>query len=241
MFFCIRIMSVKKTQKGVFMNSFKDENSLILETLIGIFSVNKGKIKILLMRKKDDPYKGHWILPGSILNVNETLEDNVNSVINVKLGLPSMYIEQCYTFSELNRNQDARILATSYIGLIDNITLVLKKQDREGIELEWFDINSIPKTAYDHDQIIAKLVEYLRKRITNSNILRILFPSDFTLPELQKVYEQILNIKIDRRNFRKKLLNLDYVVYTGDVNEGYMGRPAKLYRFNEELKERNIF
>lgn len=241
MFFCIRIMSVKKTQKGVFMNSFKDENSLILETLIGIFSVNKGKIKILLMRKKDDPYKGHWILPGSILNVNETLEDNVNSVINVKLGLPSMYIEQCYTFSEFNRNQDARILATSYIGLIDNITLVLKKQDREGIELEWFDINSIPKTAYDHDQIIAKLVEYLRKRITNSNILRILFPSDFTLPELQKVYEQILNIKIDRRNFRKKLLNLDYVVYTGDVNEGYMGRPAKLYRFNEELKERNIF
>lgn len=234
-------MSVKKTQKGVFMNSFKDENSLILETLIGIFSVNKGKIKILLMRKKDDPYKGHWILPGSILNVNETLEDNVNSVINVKLGLPSMYIEQCYTFSEFNRNQDARILATSYIGLIDNITLVLKKQDREGIELEWFDINSIPKTAYDHDQIIAKLVEYLRKRITNSNILRILFPSDFTLPELQKVDEQILNIKIDRRNFRKKLLNLDYVVYTGDVNEGYMGRPAKLYRFNEELKERNIF
>lgn len=234
-------MSVKKTQKGVFMNSFKDENSLILETLIGIFSVNKGKIKILLMRKKDDPYKGHWILPGSILNVNETLEDNVNSVINVKLGLPSMYIEQCYTLSEFNRNQDARILATSYIGLIDNITLVLKKQDREGIELEWFDINSIPKTAYDHDQIIAKLVEYLRKRITNSNILRILFPSDFTLPELQKVYEQILNIKIDRRNFRKKLLNLDYVVYTGDVNEGYMGRPAKLYRFNEELKERNIF
>lgn len=223
------------------MNSFKEENSLMLETLIGIFTVNKGKIKILLMRKKNDPYKGHWILPGSIVNVNETLEDNVNKVINDKLGFPSMYIEQCHTFSELDRNQDFRVLATTYIGLIDNITLVLKKQDREGIELEWFDINSIPKTAYDHDKIIIRLVEYLRKRITNSNILRILFPSDFTLPELQKVYEQILDIKIDRRNFRKKLLNLDYVVYTGDVNEGYMGRPAKLYRFNEELKERDIF
>ncbi len=223
------------------MNSFKEENSLMLETLIGIFTVNKGKIKILLMRKKNDPYKGHWILPGSIVNVNETLEDNVNKVINDKLGFPSMYIEQCHTFSELDRNQDFRVLATTYIGLIDNITLVLKKQDREGIELEWFDINSIPKTAYDHDKIIIRLVEYLRKRITNSNILRILFPSDFTLPELQKVYEQILDIKIDRRNFRKKLLNLDYVIYTGDVNEGYMGRPAKLYRFNEELKERDIF
>ena len=127
------------------MNNFKEENNLIVETLIGIFTVNKGKIKILLMRKKDDPYKGHWILPGSILKQNETLDDNVNNVINVKLGFPSMYIEQCYTFSSLERNQDVRMLATSYIGLIDNITLVLKKQERENMELEWFDINSIPK------------------------------------------------------------------------------------------------
>ena len=223
------------------MSSLKEDYSLKLETLIGIFTVDKGKIKILMMRKKAEPYKGYWILPGKMLNIKETLEDNITNVVCEKLGLPTMYIEQCYTFSNLNRHLEERVLATTFIGLIDNITLVLKKQDREGIELEWFDINSIPKTAYDHDQIITKLIEYLRKRITNSNILRILFPSDFTLPELQKVYEQILNIKIDRRNFRKKLINLEYVVYTGDVNEGYMGRPAKLYRFNEELKERDIF
>ena len=223
------------------MSSLKEDYSLMVETLIGVFTVDKGKVKILMMRKKTDPYKGYWILPGELLNKNETLEDNITDVVCDKLGLPTMYIEQCYTFSNLNRHLDNRVLATSFIGLIDNITLVLKKQERDDIELEWFDINSIPKTGYDHDKIINKLIEYFKKRIINSNILKILFPSDFTLPELQKVYEQILNVSIDRRNFRKKLINLGYVIDTGDVNEGYMGRPAKLYRFNDELESRNLF
>ena len=223
------------------MSSLKEDYSLMMETLIGIFTADKGKIKILMMRKKTDPYKGYWILPGEMLNKDETLEDNITDVVCDKLGLPTMYIEQCYTFSNLNRHLDNRVLATSFIGLIDNITLVLKKQERDDIELEWFDINSIPKTGYDHDKIINKLIEYFKKRIINSNILKILFPSDFTLPELQKVYEQILNVSIDRRNIKKKLINLGYVIDTGDVNEGYMGRPAKLYRFNDELESRNLF
>ena len=222
------------------MSSMKVD-TILVETLIGIFTIDKGKIKILLMRKKDNPYKGYWILPGSILSVDETLEDNITDVVCDKLGLPSLYIEQCYTFSNLNRNPDDRVIATTFIGLIDNITLVLKKQEREEIELEWFDINSIPKTGYDHEKIINKLLDYFKKRIINSNILKILFPSDFTLPELQKVYEQILNIEMDRRNFRKKLINLGYVIDTGDINEGFMGRPAKLYRFNDEIEERNLF
>ena len=223
------------------MSSNKKDYNQLLETLIGIFTVDKGKIKILLMHKKTEPYKGYWVLPGSLLSNNETLEDNITDVVCDTLGLPTMYIEQCYTFSNLNRDPDNRVVDISFIGLIDNITLVLKKQERDEIELAWFEINSIPKTGYDHDKIINKLVEYLKKRIINSNILKILFPSDFTLPELQRVYEQVLNTEIDRRNFRKKLVNLGYVIDTGDVNEGYMGRPAKLYRFNDELEERNLF
>ncbi len=223
------------------MSSTKKEKNQLLETLIGIFTVDKGKIKVLLMHKKTEPYKGYWILPGSVLNSDETLEDNVTDVVCDKLGLPTMYIEQCYTFSNLNRDPDNRVVATSFIGLIDNITLVLKRQEKDDVELSWFDINSIPKMGYDHEKILNKLLDYFRKRIINSNILKILFPSDFTLPELQKVYEDVLNIKMDRRNFRKKMINLGYVIDTGDVNEGYMGRPAKLYRFNEEIEERNIF
>lgn len=223
------------------MSSLKENYNLMIETLIGIFTVDKGKIKILMMRKKTEPYKGYWILPGNLLSDKETLEDNITDVVCDKLGLPTMYIEQCHTFSNLHRHLDNRVLATAFIGLIDNINLILKKQDKDDVELEWFDIDSIPKTGYDHDKIIAKLITYLKKRIIDSNILKILFPSDFTLPELQNVYEHILGIKLDRRNFRKKLINLGYVTDTGDVNEGYMGRPAKLYRFNEEIESRNLF
>lgn len=223
------------------MSSANKDYNQFIETLIGIFTIDKGKIKILLSHKKTEPYKGYWVLPGELLTNKETLEDNITDVVCDKLGFPSLYIEQCYTFSNLNRGMENRVLATCFIGLIDNITLVLKQQERENIELSWFDINSIPKTGFDHDKIIIKLIECFKNRIINSNILRILFPSDFTLPELQKIYEQILNIKIDRRNFRKKLVNLGYVIDTGDVNEGCMGRPAKLYRFNEQIEERNLF
>lgn len=223
------------------MSELKKNYNQLLETLIGIYTVDKGKIKILLMRKKSEPYKGYWVLPGNMLSNDETLEDNITNVSYEKLGLPKLYIEQCYTFSNLDRNPDERIIATTYLGLIDNITLYLKKENRDNIELEWFDINEIPKTGYDHDKVITKLTTYFEKKIVNSNILKTLFPSDFTLPELQKIYEQILNIKLDRRNFRKKLINLGYIIDTGDINDGYTGRPAKLYRFKEELEERNIF
>lgn len=213
----------------------------LVETLIGIFTVDKGVVKILLMHKKDEPYKGYWILPGELLNDKETLEDNITDVVCDKLGLPTMYIEQFHSFSNLNRNYEKRVIATTFIGLINNITLILRKQERENLELAWFDINSIPKMGYDHDKIVEKLINYLKKRIIDSNILKILFPSDFTIPELQKVYEQLLDIQIDRRNFRKRILNSGYIVSTGDVNEGNMGRPAKLYRFNDNKEEGNIF
>lgn len=222
------------------MSELKKDYNLMIETLIGVFTIEKGKIKILLVRKKNEPYKGYWILPGGMVKNTESLEDNVASVVVYKLGIPNLYIEQCYTFSDIARNLDDRIIATSYMGLINNITLKLKQQPTN-IEFEWFDINSIPKTAYDHEKIINKLILTFKSKIVNSNVLKILFPSDFTLPELQKIYEQVLNVKLDRRNFRKKLMNLGYIEDTGDVNEGSAGRPAKLYRFKEEIEETNLF
>lgn len=223
------------------MAELKKDYYQMIETLIGVFTIEKGKIKVLLMHKKKEPYKGYWILPGDIVLNNESLEDNVTNVVLEKLGIPNLYIEQCYTFSDPNRNSDNRVIATSYIGLINNITLKLKQQQKDEIETEWFDINMLPKMGYDHDKIINKLILTFKSKIVNSNILKILFPSDFTLPELQRIYEQVLNTKLDRRNFRKKLMNLGYIEDTKEFNEGYMGRPAKLYRFKSEIKETNLF
>lgn len=223
------------------MSEFKREYNQILETLIGVFTVDKGKLKILLMRKKTEPYKGYWILPGNIVLNTETLENNVTDLVYEKLGLPSLYIEQCYTFSNLDRDPNDRVIATTFLGLIDNITLNLKQEKRDGIELAWFDLDMVPKLGYDHDIIIHRLIEHLRKRIINSNVFKILFPSDFTLPELQKIYEQILDKQFDRRNFRKKFMNLGLIEYTGELNVGFNGRPAKLYRFKENIIEKDLF
>jgi len=219
------------------MADLKKQYNQLLETLIAIFTIDNSKIKILLMRKKNEPYKGYWILPGSMVG-NTTLEDNISDVVYDKLGIPNLYIEQCYTFSNLDRIPENRVIATTFIGLINNITLKLRQEERTDVELSWFDIDSIPKTAYDHDIIIAKLLDSFKKKLVDRNILKILFPSDFTLPELQKVYEQAMDVKLDRRNFRKKLINMDYIVDTGDVNEGSAGRPAKLYRFKDENDEK---
>ncbi len=213
----------------------------IIESLATIFTIDQGKIKVLLMRKKSEPYKGYWILPGGIVANNETIEDNLLDAIDNKLGLKDVYLEQCYICSDVDRDAEERIIAISYVGLIDNVSATIKRDKKENIETSWFNINDIPKMAYDHADILHENIEFLRKKIVSSNVLKSLFPSDFTLPELQHAYEQILNKKFDRRNFRKKFINLGLIEDTGDKNVGGSGRPAKLYSFKEVIEERNLF
>lgn len=217
------------------------EYMAILENLINIFTVEKGVLKVLLMRKKTEPYKGYWVLPTNIVINSETLEDNVLITIKEKLRLPNMYIEQGHVFSSLNRDPDERIVGVSYIGLIDYDSYKFKKHENNDLELAWFNIDDIPKMGYDHEEVVKDSIKILRKKLVNSEVLKNLFPSDFTLPEIQRVYEQILGHSLDRRNFRKRFVNLGIVVDTGDKNVSSNGRPGKLYRFNEEFKERNLF
>lgn len=211
-----------------------------VETLINIFTVDDGNFKLLLMRKKNEPYKGYWTLPGNLLKKEETAEDNISEAVYEKTGLLSLYMEQCHTFTKLDRNPDERMIAISFVGLIDSVSVHLKKEERDN-ELEWFSIDDLPKMAYDHEVITDYAVKYLSKKVINSNFLKSLFPSDFTIPELQKVFEQILNKKFDRRNFRKKFVNLNLLEDTNEFLDSRSGRPAKLYRFKENIKERDLF
>lgn len=212
-----------------------------IETLINIFTIDKGEVKVLLFRRKSDPYKGYWALPSTFLSDEKTLEETVQGLVYDKTGIENMYTEQCHVFSDINRYPDTRVIGISFLGLIDSVSVELKKDEHPEVEKEWFSVNSVPKMAYDNEFVIEKAKEALRKRIVNSNVLKGLFPSDFTLPELQRVYEQILNKELDRRNFRKKFINLGLIEDTGYKNEGYNGRPAKLYRFKDEIRERDLF
>ena len=215
----------------------KKEDSFILESLINIFTVEKGKLKILLERKKEDPYKGYWILPNETLKKDTTLEVTIESILNRTINTSKIYIEQNYTFSGIDRYPGNRIISISYIGLVDNKKLKLNDE----IELNWFNLDELPKIGYDHKEIIETSKELLKTKLVNTTILKNLFPNEFTLPELQSVFESIMNKNLDRRNFRKKFLTLNLIEETGNNSIGGSGRPAKLYKFKENIKDVNLF
>ena len=223
------------------MSKTNEKNSILLETRINIFAVDGGNLKILLQKKLREPYKGYWELPGMFLKKDETLEDNINDLLLETIGTKDIYVEQNYTFSSIDRFPNERVLATSYIGLIDIRKVTQKKESSEKELIEWFDIKELPKIAFDHKEIIDKAREKLKSKLTNTTVLKKLFPSEFTLPELQNTFESIMNIKLDRRNFRKKFITLGLIEETGYNNIGGSGRPAKLYRFKENIKETNLF
>lgn len=211
-----------------------------IEILVNLFTISKGKLNVLLFRKEEEPFKGYWMLPSNLLMTSETIEECAKYTINEMAGIEDVYLKQCNVFSKIDRLPNDRILGNSLIGLVDNQTVLLKKQKRN-FESAWFPIVELPKMVYDHGDILKDTINYLRKELTNIELLKKLFPSDFTMPELQAVFEEILGKKLDRRNFRKKIINMDILDDTGDKNHIKNGRPAKLYRFKELENNIDIF
>lgn len=208
-----------------------------LEVLINLFTIDKdGILKILLIRREMDPYRGYWMLPTSLLLSNETIDECAAEALYDWVGLKDVYIEQCNIYSNLNRIPVERVIGNSIVGIVDIQTFEWKRKKRND-EMAWFPVNAIPKVVYDHSEIIEDAVKYVRRRLKNINYLKNLFPSDFSLPELQLVYEQVLGHSLDRRNFRKKVMNMDILEDTGDKNELTNGRPAKLYQFKEDISD----
>ena len=206
-----------------------------IEVLINLFTFENGEIKILLFKKQDDPFKGYWMLPSNLMLNKETLDECANATLKDKIGLTNVYKETCDVFTDIDRIPDTRIVGISVLGIMDTVKANTELNIKE--EHEWFNINNIPKTIYDNGLIIEQTIERLKKELLNTKLLKIFFPSDFTLPELQKLFEQILNKQMDRRNFRKKILNLNIIEDKETKNVSMIGRPAKLYSFKDIDKD----
>lgn len=202
-----------------------------------IFTVDEGVIKVLLIKKEDEPYKGKWLLLGGAVYNNEDTDTALKREIKEKLDLDYAYIEQFHTFSSPERTQDMRMVAVGYIGLTD--IKKIKQLDVES-KYEFFRIDKLPKLAYDHLEILERAILYLKYRMMKSTIVSSFMPDEFTLPELQKVYECILGRELDRRNFRRKLLSLNLIEVVESNTRTSSG--AIKYRFiNEDIIDIDIF
>ncbi len=214
-----------------------------IHVINAIFTVDDGHAKVLLVRRKNEPFKDMLALVGGALYNNESLEDGTRREIKEKTGINNLDLYQFGVFDEKDKTPtiNMRMVAITYLGIIDSKQTNILKESRNTKGVEWFDIKNIPELAFAHNEILLKAIEKLRELIVQSNILKALLPIEFTMPELQKLYESILNKNFDRRNFRKKILSLDIVEDTNKETNQNGKRPAKLYRFKEKIKNKKVF
>ena len=205
-----------------------------------LFTVDKGVVKILLIKRKNEPYKDKWALVGGCLYNNETIEEAMNREIYEKTGLKNVKIYFSNIESVVDRSPLKRMIAINFIGVIDVKRSILKDTEKTS-NCDWFELGMAKCLAYDHDKILGKARDNLKKLIGSSDVLKELFPTGFTLPELQKTYETILEKKLDRRNFRKKIINLGLIKETNKMEIFEGKKPAKKYEFNNVGFEKNIF
>ena len=212
-----------------------------IHLLAAIFTIEKGVAKVLLVKRKCEPYKNMWSLPGGALYNDEDLLDGLQREIKEKTGLTNIELDLCNVYGNKNRSKIMRMVGISFLGVISSNKIDSYKETLKTSNCAWFEIEDIPDLAYDHNLIINDSLEKLKKKILNSNILKSLFPQGFTLPELQKAYEIILNKNFDRRNFRRKILSLGLIYDTlKEVNfEGK--KKAKLYKFKDKIEDKNVF
>ena len=210
-----------------------------IHVIIALFTVEKGITKVLLVRRTNEPFKGSWALPSGAMYNNELIKDGALRELKEKTGIELDDLTPFRTFDSLDRSPIMRMIGIGYIGIIDSHSVQILKNTNKTSNADWFTLDNIPKLAYDHNDILEHATLKLKERIIDTDILKSFFPSGFTLPELQKVYESILEIKIDRRNFRKKMLPL-IIDTKKEVN--YLGKKkAKVYKFDMRKKDTSIF
>jgi len=207
-----------------------------------IFTVEKGSVRVLLIKRKNEPYKDMWGLVGGALYNDEDLEDGLKREVFEKTGIQDIELKLCNVFGRVDRSPVMRMVGISYLGVLDSNRVRVLKDTMKTSDADWVEIDKIPSLAYDHNEVLNDALEKLKVEILRSDILKSLFPDGFTFPEIQKAYESILKRTFDRRNFRKKLLSLDLIEDTQKEVTFEGRKPAKLYRFKKNIRgNKNVF
>ena len=215
---------------------FNDRKCPAITVDVAIFTVIGGDLKILLIKRAIEPFKGCWALPGGFVMMNESLEDAAKRELMEETGVRNVYLEQLYTFGDIGRDPRTRVITVSYFALINPNGINLASTT-DASEARWFPAYSLPKLAFDHDKIAKYALQRLKWKMEYTTVAFSLLPRKFTLGELQKVYETIFNRTFDKRNFRKKILSLGLIEKTREKREHVSHRPANLYSFRKKIGE----
>ncbi len=212
-------------------NSSHQKISVAVDVLL--FTIEDDKLKIVLVKRKEKPFKGSFALPGVALRESETLKEAAERSVRERTGLKNIFLEQLYTFGELERDPRSRTVSVTYYALTDPEKLGASGAD-DGVSLISVDeiLKGDPELAFDHREIIEYGRNRLSGKVNYSDIAFEFVPEEFTLPQLQRVYEILLGENLYKANFRKMISPL--VEETGNMLTGMAHRPSKLYRRKNE-------
>ena len=196
-----------------------------------IFGFDGIKLRVLLIERGFEPYKGRWAFPGGFVNMDESCEEGALRELKEETGLTGAYIEQFHTFSDPNRDPRDRVITVAYYALV---RIQDVKAGDDAAKAEWFALDKVPQLAFDHDRILQTALKRLREQIYFEPIGFELLPEKFTLKQLQNLYEAILDVRFDRSNFAKKMLHLNILTQLDETVWPTPKREAYLYSFNQE-------
>jgi 8-oxo-dGTP diphosphatase len=208
-----------------------------------VFGLDEEDLKIILIQRARAPYKGKWALPGGFVQIDEALEEAAERELREETGIQNVFLEQLYTFGDVKRDPRDRIVSVAYYALV-NLRDHEIRAATDARNAAWFSIDDIPSLPFDHNRIVEIALKRLRGKVRYEPIGFELLPEKFTLTQLQRMYEKILEQAIDKRNFRKKILGMGLLEETDEVQMDVAHRAARLYRFDEkkylQLKEKGF-
>lgn len=213
-------------------NYYKDYDRILVALDCIIFGFDRSGLKLLLIKRDFEPEKGKWSLMGGFLEQDKSLDKAASDILHKLTGLKNVYLEQLYGFGEVDRDPVERTISIAYYALI-----IREEHDKELVEqysARWFPINDLPDLIFDHSQMVEAAKARLRYRASHEPVGFELLPDKFTMPELQILYEAIYETKLDKRNFRRRILSMDVLTKTDEKQKEYSRKGAYLYKFNEE-------
>jgi 8-oxo-dGTP diphosphatase len=201
-----------------------------------VFGLDDKGLKVLLIQRARKPFRGRWALPGGFVHVEESLESAARRELEEETGLRDVYLEQLYTFGEPDRDPRERVVTVAYYALV-NLRDHHVQAATDAREAAWFAVPDVPALAFDHEKIIETAVARLKEKVRYQPIGFELLPPKFTLTQLQRLYEKVLGRPLDKRNFRKKIQSMDFLVALDEMQKDVSHRAARLYRFDKRKYE----